>query len=729
MRGARQADASTRLRRVRDLASAGQIAIAALALALAQGMSVATLLIVYAVGGWGLSRQLPPSPSKLSQRLWTLAVFAALVFTFARTVLRAELLDAGVDFLLLLVVQRIFNRQRAREHMQLILLGALLMVVGAVVSAELSYPVLLALYIVVAVLALMLNNLVAEGERMGPRVMLALSREGLAQRRSLLSATFTVAAIAAIGAVLTFLLFPRWGVGAFLRGAMASEARSGFSDEVSLGDFGTIKEDATVVMRIEPLHPRTRKPEVTWHLRGSAFDTYDGGRWSTSRFGETSELMRMWGFTSLAPDGRPMILRGPANAAVPVIPRPRPGVPGLDAVFHARVTLEDIGADVLFVASEPLAIKLLPRGPIESRARLRSGRNREFRVSKLPGPVRYEFISRLNEPTVQTLRRQGDIQAEPVVDSMYRAYLQRSPSLSAEVTALAQALARNAPRRIDKVEAVMQHLAGFRYTLTSEPTERVVQGADPLEGFLFDSQAGHCEYFATAMAVLLRESGVPTRLVNGYYGAHYNDIGGYYTVRQADAHSWVEVHFGPGLGWVTFDPTPPQGRTAGADAPLWPAASEVIDALRNRYLEWVVGFDLSKQLQLLDNLGVRKPGHHRARIAWGTTLGWIAGPSLLLWGLVVIRRQWRTPRVSEPVALWRRVLAALARRGYAPRTSESPLAFASRVKTEGGPASASLIAFAARYESVRFGPPPSPAAMAELAAEAQRTRAEITAAN
>ncbi|MBL4686270.1 MAG: DUF3488 domain-containing protein [Nannocystaceae bacterium] len=727
MRKPSHADASTRLRRVRDLASAGQIAVAALALALAQGMSVATLLTVYAVGAWGLSRQLPPSPSKLSQRLWTLAVFVALVLTFARTVLRAELLDAGVDFLLFLVVQRIFNRQRAREHMQLILLGALLMVVGAVVSAELSYPVLLAVYIVVAVLALMLNNLVAEGERLGPRVMLELSREGLAQGRSLLSATFTVAAIAAVGAVLTFLLFPRWGVGAFLRGAMASETRSGFSDEVSLGDFGTIKEDATVVMRIEPLHPRTTQAEVTWHLRGSAFDTYDGGRWSTSRFGETGELMRMWGFTSLAPDGSPMILRGPANAAVPVVPRPRPGMPGPDAVFHARVTLEDIGADVLFLASEPLAIKLLPRGPIESRARLRSGRNREFRVSKLPGPVRYEFISRLNEPTVQALRRLGDIQPEPVVDSMYRAYLQRSASLSTEVTVLAQTLTRDAPRRIDKVEAVMQHLAGFSYTLTSEPTERVVQGADPLEGFLFDSQAGHCEYFATAMAVLLRESGVPTRLVNGYYGAHYNDIGGYYTVRQADAHSWVEVHFGA-PGWVTFDPTPPQGRTAGADAPLWPAASELIDALRNRYLEWVVGFDLSKQLQLLDNLGMRKPGHHQARIAWGTTLGWIVGPSLLLWGLVVIRRQWRSPRVSETVALWRRVLAALARRGYAPHASESPLAFATRIQVEVGAAGATLTAFAARYESVRFGRPPSPAAMIELAAAAKRTRTEIAAA-
>ncbi|MEM6992355.1 MAG: DUF3488 and transglutaminase-like domain-containing protein [Myxococcota bacterium] len=717
-------DASQRLRRLRDLASAGQVAVAAVAVALGGGMTVPTLLVATGFGLWGLLRRLAPEPSRASQRAWTLGVFAALVGTFARAVLNADFLDAGVDFLLLLVIQRIFNRQRAREHMQLLLLGALLMVVGAVVSAELSYPPLLLLYLVVAVVALMLNNLVAEGERLGPRVMLELSREGLARLRPLFRAALGVCMLATAGALLTFLLFPRWGVGAFLRGAMATEVRSGFSDEVKLGGFGTIKEDATVVMRIEPLHPSTDADHMTWHLRGSSFDTYDSGQWSTGRFGETAELMRMWGFVSLAPGGRPLVRRGAADAPSPVVPRPRPGSVVPDSVLHARVTLEDIGAEVLFVASEPLAVKLLPRGPVESRARLHSGRNREIRVSKLPGPVRYEFVSRANEPTEAQLRAVGT----PPVDEVYGAYLQRSPNLSAELTQLARTITRGKTDRIDQVRAVMDHLAGFRYTLTSMPSPRVSAGADPVEGFLFDSQAGHCEYFATAMAVLLREVDVPTRIVNGYYGAHYNDIGGYYSVRQADAHSWVEVHFGA-LGWVTFDPTPPEGRRAGDDAPLWPAASELVDALRNKYLEWVVGFDLSKQLQLLDGIGVRKPGRHRARIDWATAMWWLSGAASVAFAFAVVRRIVRAPRQPRPVKLWTSVLLALERQGHRPKPTESPTAFARRLLARNIAGAAELAEFTRRYEAVRFGPSASEAERApeirELGVHAERTRAAV----
>src|SRR5262249_20362469 len=123
--------------------------------------------------------------------------------------------------------------------------------------------------------------------------------------------------------------------------------------------------------------------------------------------------------------------------------------------------------------------------------------------------------------------------------------------LPPRVVALARELTAQAHGPYDKAVALMRHLARFRYT-----TDLPAPGAaDPLSGFLFDFRAGHCEYFATALAILLRAVGVPSREVNGFYGGEWNDFGNYLAVRQMDAHAWVEAWF-PGHGWVTLDPTP-----------------------------------------------------------------------------------------------------------------------------------------------------------------------------
>src|SRR5699024_1231471 len=91
----------------------------------------------------------------------------------------------------------------------------------------------------------------------------------------------------------------------------------------------------------------------------------------------------------------------------------------------------------------------------------------------------------------------------------------------------------------------------FQYTLDLPKTT-----GEPVEDFLFNTQRGHCEYFASSAVLMLRSIGVPARMVNGFLGGTWNDVGDYLTVRQGDAHAWVEV-FVPKLGWIPFDPTPP----------------------------------------------------------------------------------------------------------------------------------------------------------------------------
>src|ERR1019366_5904852 len=92
----------------------------------------------------------------------------------------------------------------------------------------------------------------------------------------------------------------------------------------------------------------------------------------------------------------------------------------------------------------------------------------------------------------------------------------------------------------------------FSYTLELPKTDM----RDPIANFLFRRKKGHCEYFASAMAVMLRTIGIPSRVTTGFAGGVYNPISGWYVVRASDAHSWVEAYL-PRLGWTTFDPTPP----------------------------------------------------------------------------------------------------------------------------------------------------------------------------
>src|SRR6185436_13828106 len=111
-----------------------------------------------------------------------------------------------------------------------------------------------------------------------------------------------------------------------------------------------------------------------------------------------------------------------------------------------------------------------------------------------------------------------------------------------------------------RVEGYLRGKFEYTLSLTWDP------GKQPLSTFLFQQKKGHCEYFASAMAVLLRSVDVPTRLVNGFLMGEYNPIGDAYIVRESDAHSWVEVYL-PGAGWTEFDPTP--GSSTQPDAGLF----------------------------------------------------------------------------------------------------------------------------------------------------------------
>jgi hypothetical protein len=317
-------------------------------------------------------------------------------------------------------------------------------------------------------------------------------------------------------------------------------------------------------------------------------------------------------------------------------------------------------------------------------------------------------------------------------------YLQLPASLDTRVGSLAWTVARQAGalNAYDAARAIEAHLNGnayggdYRYSL-----EMRAKGPDPLSDFLFNVRAGHCEYFATAMAVMLRTLRIPARVVNGFQAGEYNAAADAYVVRQADAHSWVEVYFPESDAWVTFDPTPADGRPAGTSgAGLLGAFHRYADALELFWIQHVVAYDRQGQRELARTISSQISSYTRTAsdsadglgalfAAWfgggggGLTgaLGYVASPfalapaSLLLLagvGLLWMRRRGLFVRGAKRgnqeaaravVEFYERMTAALSARGQVRRADQTPLEFAEALGTP------EVLAVTRAYNRVRYG--------------------------
>jgi hypothetical protein len=208
-------------------------------------------------------------------------------------------------------------------------------------------------------------------------------------------------------------------------------------------------------------------------------------------------------------------------------------------------------------------------------------------------------------------------------------------------------------RRIGALLRFLSH-GEYRYTIRNLPvSER------PLEAFLFEHREGNCEYFASALTILLRMSGIPARMVGGYRGGYYQEAGGFYTVPQQNAHVWVEA-LRDGREWVRLDPTPASAETfSGTEGKgIFFRVRLVLDVFRYSWDVFVVDYDLRRQMRLFAGVAdwFRKPPGMPGK---GTTL-FLAAMAVLAAAVVVAGLARRRGFLGgTPEA---RVLAAFSRR-------------------------------------------------------------------
>ncbi|MCW5966716.1 MAG: transglutaminase domain-containing protein, partial [Bryobacterales bacterium] len=301
--------------------------------------------------------------------------------------------------------------------------------------------------------------------------------------------------------------------------------------------------------------------------------------------------------------------------------------------------------------------------------------------------------------------------------SARQAELLRLPRLDPRVGELARRVTEDYENPLDKARILSSYLRGnYRYRLETN----AARSEDPLAHFLFDSRQGHCEYFASALAVMLREIGIPSRVATGFVASEYNPFTGWHVVRMSDAHSWVEAWL-PGRGWFGFDPTPssrlqPTSQVL-ARMRLW---QDTIDTF---WKDWVLSYDFDRQVSLaqmvergggqLTHLGngllgdVERRGRvlrdAPARYPWFTGLLIAAVPLWLWWRRRNRKLQQRLTLKSKPEAsqIYLTALEILERRGYHKPSFLTSQEFAERMA--GFPGLAPLREFTLAYQQARYG--------------------------
>jgi transglutaminase-like putative cysteine protease len=636
---------------------------------------------------------------------------------------------SSIHLILFATLVRLYSARSNRDYAFLAVLAVASMLVSAILTVETGFLIALAIFLVLSV-----STFVAlEIRRSSAGAVSPPFEPGSATARQLnralgFTSLLVAASVLAVGIVLFFLI-PRFTTGYLGALSLQPGLLTGFSDNVALGQIGEIKKNPAVVMRIRIDGDPARASDMHW--RGIVLTNFTGNSWNTPQQDQTE----------IEPNVGGEYLFGPP---------PRPG--DRFNSMHYTVLMEPIATDAIFVAPPLQSITgkfgldgvpthhptdaksfLLPAGAALTRGYLFIDRTGSiFNPTRNNSKIRYEGTARMSLATPADLRAAStDFPPE-----MREDYLQLPSKLDPRIKKLAMEVTARQTNDYDRAAEIRRYLIGhYSYTLNlTGPTGR---NPDPLGYFLFTSHAGHCEYFATAMTVMLRSIDVPARYVTGFLPGEYNDVGGDYIIRGSDAHAWVEVFFN-GYGWVPFDPTPPSNEQHG----LLGRFGLYWDWFQLTWNEWFINYDFSHQLALGKNVhdstrtwnDHMQAFYHREqqrvlhrlleldRRTEGSRYFLPGVLVCLLVALFSLRGGWM---LRFAVARWRlrarggnvtaslasleysEMLRLLEKRGWTKPASQTPREFAATIPASN--ISAPVAQLTELYHSARFGSQPAPA--------------------
>lgn len=433
-----------------------------------------------------------------------------------------------------------------------------------------------------------------------------------------------------------FILFPRlssplWGIP-----DTTLDAKSGLSDSMSPGSIQSLFMDDSPAFRVEFYGPRPEPADLYW--RGPVFWNYDGDTWKSGYYGRNIRAERR---PEVAPDA-----------------------------WDYNVQLEPNERNWLFALDYPATV------PPDTRLTMDFQLVRRKPVIQL---MEYAVISNpdfVDTPSLSTALRGLSLQLPEDRNPRSRALMER--------------WRRETPDDRELLRRVLNHFnqEEFHYSLDAPRL-----GFHAVDEFLFDSRTGFCEHYASTFTVLMRMAGIPARIVTGYQGGWYSEIGNYLLVRQSDAHAWAEVWLA-GSGWTRVDPTAAvsplrvqRGSLGALGAPrhildyTWlRSLRNSADVIQQRWNDWVIEYGARRQARLFAPLGMDRATPYML-------IGALALAIALLSAIVfpfVLR--FRGPGEKDPVKqIWRKFLNRLRKAGFesSPSDGAMELAAAASVRLPG----------------------------------------------
>jgi len=670
----------------------------------------------------------------------------------------ADPIQAVGHFTLWLQVLQLYAHKNNRDYALLLVLS-LLQIIGASTlpgGTSIFFGALLCIYSTLALFTVLIFQFKSTSDQVLRATQAAAPGEVAVERPSIIAGrglrwhfrgmTAGIGVLCALVALLVFLLLPRAGTNAMAGGddARALSQVSGFRNTVALTG-GTLTLNRDVVMHLRLTYQGAAKESVPgqglWYLRGASLDTYRPHlhQWTRGR-----EILAYDQTLSVPAQG--LNLTEPASA---------------DATLEAEITVRKGSFSTLFtlfppnfVAGDVSSVRFNPQDQQLERLTFTPGNKEDsggggytYRVRRSLGDPVPTFRAYLHReagdspvaPAAEVEEtRSGDyahgwrVNLTPIrnlgTQILQSRGLQRDPNV------------RHDPRDAQIVQSLSDYLSNqFTYTLNNPPME---MREDPIYEFLLHRREGHCELFAAGLAALARAQGLRARVVTGYVASEYNTVGGYYVVRESDAHAWCEMEVAPGV-WQRFDPTPaPALRSEHPTQRTW-----LLSWLRDCYVHleytWisqVLAYDNTTRNAMLDQvranvqaatqddanwLGAGTAWLHRFTQNWRLdTLGYVLLTGILLaigMGLLILARIWlvrrrrlvalqltRLPRAQRrrlvrQLGFYLTMLDMLERHGWHRPSWQSPFAFAQELTRRNEVTFEPVLALTEHFYEVRFG--------------------------
>ncbi|MCB2156752.1 DUF3488 and transglutaminase-like domain-containing protein [bacterium] len=564
---------------------------------------------------------------RLSGIVWGIFSFLAIVATAYVMFVVNERMYAVTYLLLYLEINKMLTAEKNRDYLQLYGLTFFQVLAASVATTSIGFAPMLLVYLFIMIGTMITFTIKRDAEMTfahqrssrrrpkpdSPFRLTASDRRALSSvaslaflnRRQVLRWAGTSLIVFIVGAVI-FWIVPRARQQNFIPGLGTSPLtvrKSGFAENVEFGGVGQIQTDPTIIMRAEPTARFVEARPEYLRIRGTSLDEFTGVKWVKS------DVVK----DAIYRDSRSnFVLMDPDVANL------------YGDLFEVRITVEPDRSNYIFTLNQPQLVELESGREMEVD---RKGRSLKM-ASNRQVPISYVVEGRLQSSMRLASgfdrsppRQEGDSNL-PIFLQASRDVIQRLPTAVREfagetfvgsrediadennlqmpttadmrvITETAREWTEGMNSKIDMAREIERRFrTEYGYSLDNDYSNQ----PNHLSYFLRVARSGHCEYFATAMTMMLRSVGVPARIVNGYLTDEWSRTGGYFVVRQEHAHSWVEARVDNGPVWVTFDPTPAQGIGSNRiGRSFYHRFSSILDALKLKWYQMVVDYSAHDQ--------------------------------------------------------------------------------------------------------------------------------------